>query len=193
MNIDDLIATAQPRTEVVRVCARGDLVAAHAKAVAALAELLSAADDDSLAGNPDVAAAAEAVKAIEAEQDEYTFEIVVSSVSRNRWANLLAEHPPTKEQRRAGHFADPATFAIAVVAECVDDLDPAKAAKLADVLPISEWGKLESAALILNATETPSPKLQAVTDLLQANGHSSTTPPPEASREADSLAGSGVQ
>lgn len=193
MNIDELIATAQPRTEVVRICARGDLVARHAEAVAALAEILGRAEDDSLAGSPDVEAAAEAIKAIEAEQDEYTFEIVVTSVSRNRWANLLAAHPPTKEQRRAGHFADPTTFAIAVVAECVDDLDPVKAAQLADVLPISEWGKLESAALILNATETPSPKLPAATELLRANGQSSTTSAPAASHEDGSLAGSGEQ
>jgi len=193
VNVDDLIATAQPRTEKVRICARGDLVAKHEAAVQALAEAIAGRDDDSLAGTPEITAAAEAVKAIEAEQDEFTFELVVSSVSRNRWADLLAKHPPTKEQRRAGHFADPTTFAVAVVAECVEGLDAAKAAQLADVLPISEWSKLESAALIPNATETPVPKLPAATELLQANGQSSTTPQPAASLEDGSLAGSGEQ
>lgn len=193
MNVDDLIATAQPRTEKVRICARGDLVAKHEAAVQALADAIAGRNEDSLAGSPEIAAAAEAVKEIEAEQDEYTFELVVTSVSRNRWADLLAKHPPTKEQRRAGHFADPNTFAVAVVAECVEGLDPVKAAQLADVLPISEWGKLESAALILNATEMPSPKLPAATELLQANGQSSTTSDPEESPEAGSLAGSGEQ
>lgn len=194
MNIDDLIATAQPQTEVVRVCARGELVPAHEEAVKALAEAAQA--DDSLAGvSPEVAAAAEAVKAIEDEQEAHTLSLTVTAVSRNRWANLLAQHPPTKEQRRIGHFADPASFPVAVVAECVVELegDVSKAEKLADILSMAEWNKLESAALRLNGEETPHPKLAAATVILQTNGHSSTTSPPEASLEGGSLAGSGKQ
>lgn len=193
MNLDDLIATAQPRTQTVRVCVRGDLVAAHAEAVAIVDRLAAAAEDDSLGGNPELKAALEAVKAIEDEQEESTAEIVVSSVSRNRWANLLKAHPPTKEQRRAGSWVNPDTFPIAVVAECVEDLDMAKAEKLADVLPPAEWSKLEAAAMFLNGTETPSPKLAAATDLLRVNEPSSTTPPSVESPEDGSLAGSGEQ
>lgn len=191
MNLDDLIATAQPRTEQVRVCVRGDLVERHAAAVATLRAAAEASD--SLGGDPAVAEAAEAVRAIEDEQEASALTLTVTSVSRNRWADLLAKHPPTKEQRRAGHFAEPETFAIAVVAECVAELDADQAARLADVLPMAEWNKLESAALRLNATETPFPKLAAATEILQANGQSSTTAENEGSLAASSSDGSGAQ
>lgn len=193
MNLDDLIATAQPRTEKVRICVRGDLVAAHAAAVDALNRATSG--DDSLAVSPEVIDAAAAVTAIEDEQEAHTVEMTVESVSRNRWANLLAQYPPTKEQRRLGHFADPDRFPIAMVAACVVELegDVGRAEKLADVLSMAEWDKLERTALRLNATEVPHPKLPAATELVRANGHSSTTSDPEGSPEAGSLAGSGAQ
>lgn len=192
MNIDELIATAQPRTEKVRICARGDLVAAHAEAVAAMA---AASDgDDSLAGNPATIEAAERVAAIEAEMDAAAAELTVQAVSRNRWADLLKDHPPSKEQRRLGYVYDPETFSVAVVAACLmPPLEVDKARELADALPHAEWQKIERAAMTLNLTETPSPKLAAATELLRANAQSSTTPQPAASLEVGSLAGSGEQ
>lgn len=188
MNVDDLIATAQPRTEVVRICARGDLVTRHAEAVARLRE--ASAGDDSLAG-PDTHAAAGEVVALEAKQEAATVEFVVHAVSRKVWADLLAKHPPSAEDRRAGHDHNPQTFPIAAIAACVDDLTVEQAQKLSEVLHMGEWNKLWVTAIGLNVTGTPSPKLAAATDLLRANGHSSITSPPEESPEAGSLAGSG--
>lgn len=191
MNIDDLIATAQPRTEVVRICARGDLVASHAEAVQALADATKG--DDSLAGSPEVHAAAQAVTAVEAEMDASTVEFVVRSVSRRTWADLLAKFPPSKEERRAGHDHDPDKFPPAAIAACIDEMSAEQATKLADVLPAGEFHKLWMAALRLNITETPHPKLAAATELLQANGRSSTTSVNGASPDPGSLAGSGEQ
>ena len=191
MNIDELIATAQPRTQQVRICARGDLVAAHEQAAEAYRAALEG--DDSLAGSADSKAAAEAVVAIEDEMEASTVDIPVSAVSRKVWADLLASHPPSKEQKRLGHIYDPETFSIAMVAACVDGLDEAKAKALAEAIPHAEWAKLENAAFALNVTETPHPKLPAATELLRANGQSSTTPPSEESPEDGSLAGSGEQ
>jgi hypothetical protein len=191
VNIDDLIATAQPRIEKVRICARGDLVAKHQEAVVAMSDTIS--DDDSLSGNPATIAAAEAVKAIEDEMDAATVEFTIRSTSRQKWADLLAKHPPSKEERRAGHDHDPKRFPVAAVAECTQapEMTVQQAAQLADVLPAGEWNKLWLAVLGLNVTGTPAPKLAAATDLLQANGRSSTTPPLEVFPEAGSLAGSG--
>lgn len=193
MNIDDLIATAQPRTQLVRICARGDLVAAHAEAVEALGRV---ADDETASlGDPATRDAAAAVIAVEEEMDAATVTFTVASVSRQVWNDLLAAHPPSKEQRRAGHDHDPATFPVAAVAACVSDpeitLDQAK--KLVAALPAGEWNKLWVAALSLNITETPHPKLAAATELLRVNGQSSTTSGNGASPEEGSLAGSGVQ
>ncbi len=194
MNIDDLIATAQPRTQQVLICARGDLVAAHADAVRALALANDQDDDDALAGPGDrVVEAAARVKEVEAEQAAATVTFTIRSVSRRAWADLLAKYPPSKEQRRAGHDHDPAAFPVAAVAACTQDpaMTYEQAANLSDVLAAGEWNKLWVTALQLNITETPHPKLAAATELLQANGPSSTTSDPEGSLEVGSLAGSG--
>lgn len=191
MNIDDLIATAQPRTEVVRICARGDLVSRHQEAVARLRE--STSGDDSLAGNPATQAAAGEVVAIEAEQDAATVDFTVHAVSRQVWADLLAKHPPSAEDRRAGHDHNPQTFPVAAIAACVDDLSVEQATKLSEVLHMGEWNKLWVTVIGLNVTGTPTPKLAAATDLLRANEPSSTTSLPEESPEGGSLAGSGEQ
>lgn len=193
MNVDELIATAQHRTEVVRICARGDLVARHAEAVHALGDATHA--DDSLAGSPEITSAAGEVVSIEAEMEAATVEFTIGSVSRKRWADLLAKHPPSKEQRRAGLDHDPVTFPVAAIAACCKDpeMTVEQSERLADVLPPGEWVKLWSAAFRLNITETPFPKSAAATEFLQVNGHSSTTSLPEASPEEGSLAGSGEQ
>lgn len=193
MDLDDLIATAQPRTEKVRICARGDLVAAHADAVAAAGR--AADESDSLAGSDSISEALERVKQIEDEQEAATVTFTVASVSRRVWADLLAKYPPSKEQRRAGHDHDPDKFPIAAVAASVQDpeMTEDQAAKLADVLPAGEWNKLWVTALSLNVTGTPAPKLAAATELVRVNGRSSTTSDREASPEAGSLAGSGEQ
>lgn len=190
--VDDLIATAQPRTDTVRICARGDLGASHAAAVAALAEIVDG--DDSLEGNPATADALAAVRAIEEEMEAATVTFTVTSVSRQTWADLLAAYPPSKEERRAGHDHDPVKFPVAAVAACVTDPDLSleKAAQLAEVLAAGEWNKLWVAVLTLNITGTPAPKLAAATGL-RVNGHSSTTPRRGGSLEDGSLAGSGEQ
>ena len=191
--VDDLIATAQPRTEKVRICARGDLVAAHAAAVVALAEEIGS--DESLeGGTPTTDSAAEVVR-IEEEMEASTVTFTVASVSRHVWADLLAANPPSKEERRAGHDHDPRTFPVAAVAACVTDppMTEEQASKLADVLPPGEWNKLWVAALTINITGTPAPKLPAATELLRVNGRSSTTPPSEGSLEDGSSVGSGEQ
>lgn len=191
MNIDELIATAQPRTEKVRVCARGDLVTAHQEAVQALADATQA--DDSLAGSPQTVEAAERVKAVEDEMDAATVTFTIASVGRKQWADLLAKYPPSKEQRRAGMDHDPDRFPVAVVAACCQEpeMTDDQAQKLATVLPSGEWNKLWMAALGLNVTETPHPKLAAATELLRANGRSSTTSASGDSLDPGSLAGSG--
>lgn len=190
--VEDLIATAQPVTEQVPVCARGDLVAKHRAAVAALAE--ASRDDDTLTGSGAREAAA-AVKAVEDEMEAATVMFTVGTVSRNQWADLLALYPPSREQRRTGLDHDPSTFPPAAVAASVQTpkVTEDQAAKLCATLPTGEWNKLWGAVCALNLNETPRPKLAAATAILQANGPSSTTSDLEESREAGSLAGSGKQ
>lgn len=190
--VDDLIATAQPVTEEVRVCARGDLVAKHRAASIALAE--AAKDDDSLTGNGTRDAAA-AVKAIEDEMEAATVSVTLSTISRNALADLLVVHSPSREERRAGHQFNTRTFPAALVSACAIEpkVTPDQAVTLCETLTAGEWNKLWDTAWLLNTNETPHPKHPAATAILQANGPSSTTSDPVESPEGGSLAGSGAQ
>lgn len=165
LSIDDLIATAQPRTLEVRVCARGDLVARHAELVAELEAATHVTG--SIGGNPDLRRIADEIAAVEAEQEASTATITLRSVSRRRWMDLLAAHPPRPEdiERKLDH--NPVTFPVAAVAACCDDMSEAQANALAGNtdpekgLHPAEWNKLYVAAQSLNILETPHPKVPA--------------------------------
>jgi hypothetical protein len=189
------LANAKPRTETVPIHLDGSLVNEHEAAVRALAAATQ--DDDSLASTA-VQAAAAAVTAIEERMEADAEEFILSSVSREEWAGLLAEFPPTKEERRAGHDHDPKKFPPAAVAACVVQpegftRDDAVALAKSKAVPSGEFNKLWMAALRLNVTGTPSPKLSAATEILRANEQSSTIADLEASLGEGSLAGSGAQ
>lgn len=194
-DIDEIISKAAPRTREVQVCLDPGLVTAHEEAALALQEAM--ADDDGLVGSDAVRAAAERVEQVERQIDQATHRFVLRSVSRRAWADLLAKYPPSAEQRRAGHDADPDRFPVAAVAACLTEpaLSEAQVRKLAesDAMTFGEWQKLWVAALTLNVPPVPSPKLGAATELLRLNGQSSTTPAAEGSPDHGSLAGSGEQ
>lgn len=194
--ISDRLAKAQPRTETVSICLNGSLVNRHEEAAIALDQATRA--DDSLTLSAAVREAAAAVKAIEAQIDEETVRFVIATVSREEWADLLAANPPTKEERRAGHDHDPKRFPVAAVAACViepEDFTLADAQELArsKSVPPGEFNKLWVAALMLNVAGTPSPKMEAATELLRVSEASSTTPDHAGSLAAGSSAGSGEQ
>lgn len=194
-DVDEIISKAAPRTREVQVCLDPGLVTAHEQAVLDLQQAMD--DDDGLVGSDAVRAAAERVEQVERQIDDATHTFVLRSVSRREWADLLAKYPPSAEQRRAGHDADPDRFPVAAVAACLvePELSEADVAKLAasDAMTFGEWQKLWLAALTLNVPPVPAPKLEAATELLRANGRSSTTPDLEASPDHGSLAGSGKQ
>ena len=192
--IADLIATAQPRTLEVSVCARGDLVDRHATLVQQLAAAESnVAKRASVAKDPEVARIAGEIVAVEAEQEASTVTVVLQSVSRRVWADLLAKCPPRPQDKGLDH--NPDTFPPAVVAACAKSpvISEEEANQLADALPVSEWSKLWLGAVGLNITSTPHPKLKAATELVRANGESSTTQEGTASPGRSSSAGSGDQ
>ena len=194
-DIDEIISKAAPRTREVRVCLDPGLVTAHEQAALDLQQAM--ADDDGLVGSDAVRAAAERVEQVERQIDDATHTFVLRSVSRREWADLLAKHPPSAEQRRAGHDADPDRFPVAAVAACLMEpsLSEVQVRKLAesDAMTFGEWQKLWLAALSLNLPPVPAPKLGAATELLRLNGPSSTTPAAEGSPDHGSLAGSGEQ
>ena len=182
--IDDLIATAAPRTGEVTVCGRGDLVAAHRELVQRLHATV--VDDDSLEATPDAARAAiaEEIVAVEAAMEASRVTIKVQSIG-GRWADLLRDNGPTGDQRLLGYDNNPDTFQPAAIAACAVEppitLDQAR--KMRDRLDEGEWGALYSTVQNVNRTRMPNPKLAAATELLRPSAPSSTTSGPEGSLE----------
>jgi hypothetical protein len=162
--VDDLLASAQHRTVKVSVCARGDLVDEHAVLVAQL----ETATQGALAPGSDAAEIAERIVQVEDAMEASTIEFTVSSVPRRVWADLLAAHPPRKQD--AGRDHNPLTFPPAAVAACVVEpgLTEGQATQLDETLPTGEWSKLWVAALTLNVTENPHPKLIAASEIARA-------------------------
>lgn len=181
--IAELIATAQPRTVEVQVCARGDLVDRHAELVVELGQLGPA---QALGADPEVTRLSEEIVAVEEAMESSTVTILLQSVSRRVWADLLASHPPRPQDKGMDH--NPDTFPTSMLAVCCKSpgLSEEQAEQLSDVLPQGEWNKLYYAALGLNVTGTPHPKLSAASELVRANAASSTTQVTAASQEASS-------
>lgn len=192
MNLDELIATAAPRTTTVQVCGRGDLASEHERLALELRALMMD-PDTGLAGNPEIQRVAQAISDLEDEMAGCTIDVTVKALSRNAWADLVAAHPPSREQARAGEDIDPKTFPVAALAACSYEptITTDQAQSLAGKLPVGEWQKLWAAVASLNMVPTTVPKLKAATALLEANGTSSTTSGPEASLEVPSLGGRG--
>lgn len=164
LSLEELIATAQPRTREVRVCARGDLVDRHAQLVDELDEA-----SDSLGAPKRAKEIAAEILAVEEEQEEYTLVVTLASVSRRVWADLLAEHAPRKEDREKGLDYHPVTFPPAAVAACAKEpaLTYDTADRLASTLPAGEWNKLWLTAVELNVMGTPHPKFRAAAEIAQ--------------------------
>lgn len=166
--VADLVATAQPRTTTVRVCARGDLVDRHAELVAQL----EGEAGSSVGVSSEAKQLAAEIVAVEEEQEASTLTVTLKSVSRRVWADLLAQHPPRPQDKGLDH--NPDTFPTAAIAAAsvepaltVEDVD-----QLADVLPPAEWAKLWRATFKLNVAEVPHPKLAAASELARASGDS---------------------
>lgn len=149
-SFDDVLAQVQPRTEMVRVCLRGDLIAAHQRADHELQQLLVGRGHDA-----DTVAAAEAVQAIEQQMRDATVEFVFQHLGRTAWTDLLAEHPPTDEQKAANPRLDnnPETFPYAAMAASCIAPENATADSFRDLeerITAESWDQMWAATLVAN-------------------------------------------
>lgn len=181
--IDELVATAAPRTTTVRVCARGDLVDRHdALTVELHARLVEV---DSVAGDPEIQRVTAEILALEQEQESSTVAVTVTQVGRRAWLDTVLAHPARPEDRAMKLDFHATEFPPAAVALCTG-LSAERVAKLEEKLPPAEWAKLWNATWSLNATAIPHPKLAAATELARASGASWTSEDDSASPEASS-------
>lgn len=174
--IDDILAEAENpayvRVATARVLLRQDLVTRHAELEAALAEVIAA---DQLSNDVKKAPAIAAeLEALEGEMEVKRREFRFANIGKRAWADLLAAHPPTKEQlaadKRLDH--DPATFPLAAMAASCrkPEMDVDAVRRLEQELTDSQFNALWRACLDANLGGADVPKSLAAGRILQVNG-----------------------
>jgi hypothetical protein len=174
--IDELLAEAENpdyvRVATAKVLLRQDLVTRHADLEA---ELTTAITYDATTNEANRAPAlARELAALEAEMDAAQVEFRFANVGKKAWADLLKDHPPTKEQialdKRIDH--NPATFPIAAIAmSCRNPkMDEDEVRRFEAVLTDAQFTALWRACLDANLGGTGIPKSVAAGRILRLNG-----------------------
>lgn len=169
------------RTATARVLIRQDLVARHAELQAELNSAI--AGDDRENRMPVAPRVAEELLDLEAQIEQAKVEFRFRSVGRKAWADLLAKHPPTKEQVRADRRVDhnPATFPLAAIAaSCVEPaMTVAEVERLERALNNSQFDTLWSKCIDANVGGLVDPKAIGASSIARRanspSGDSATT------------------
>lgn len=151
-SIDDLLAEAVAREKSCRVLLRQDLLDEHDRLEAELqAELELDARENRDPVGPGLAVR---LLAFEEEIESLRREFRFRAVGKRRWSDLLAEHPPTKEQlakfSRLDH--NPETFPVAAIAaSCIDPaMSVEQVGRLEEVLNFAQFERLWECCLDVN-------------------------------------------
>lgn len=190
-SIEDILTVAEDpthrRTATVRILLHQDLEARHRELERRLDFEMT--EDARLNRDPVAPDVADEIRALEAEIDDAKVPFTFRSVGKRAWADLLAKHPPTPEQRQTGRAEfNPDTFpAAAVAASSLEpSISPDAAARLEAALNSSQFDVLWGAVLDVNIGGLQSPKSAFAGRIRRPNGASVTTAAPEESLEASS-------
>lgn len=192
VDVDALIDGYEPRVESVQICLRQDLLAEHRRLEQDLvAASASASDSDS-----DPTEIAEQVAAVEAELASASTTFRFQALGREDYANLIAAHAPTKEQREADKGLDhnPETFPAALIAASSIDpkLTEAQAGRIEKKWRLADFRRLYDAALMVNVGVTDeAPKSVLAGVILGRNASSGTMSARKGSRGRSSSGGRG--
>ncbi len=193
--IDEMLAELQPRTATARVLFRQDMLSKHAELEAELARTVDLDERENRI--PEAIKAAEKVQRFEADIEKAKVPFTFKQIGRRAWADLIAKHPPSKDQRDAARRQnlgvldhDPETFPVAAVAaSCVTPvLTVVDVQRLEEALNQSQWQLLWVACLDANLGGTDDPKSLTAGFVLRLNGESEKPPTSSASRAASSSA-----
>jgi hypothetical protein len=150
--IDDLLAEITVREKTVKILLRQDLLDEHARRDAELVATLNADTEENRDPlGPDLAKKLVEFEAeIEAAKRPFRFR----AIGKKAWADLLAHHPPTRDQTTANPRLDhnPVTFPIAAIAaSCVDpQMTVEQVSKLEERLNLAQFEMLWAGCLDAN-------------------------------------------
>jgi hypothetical protein len=148
---------------------------------------LSAADKETISGAPDLA---RQVQELEAEIDAAKVEFRFVSVGHRQWADLMAAHPPTREQKKLNPRSDhnPETFPVAAIAASCQrpELSVEEVQRLERALNDAQFNALWAKCLEANLGGLESPKSAAAGLIARLNVGSGTIAASGESLEASS-------
>lgn len=189
-SLSEVTARVKPNTATVRLSLRGDLAEEHERLGRELEALRGG--EEGMSPDPAATELAQRIVDLEAQMRDDEVAFTFEAVGQKAWNDLLAAHPPTKDQRSAGLDHNPETFAPAAIAASLVDPDPgedavAEVEALADRLSLGQWSRLWGACLKANVSGGDAPgESSAASAILRSSKPSSTTAARTASRAASS-------
>ncbi|WP_372672971.1 hypothetical protein [Amycolatopsis kentuckyensis] len=154
-----LIASAKLPEKTVPLCVRGDLQAEWEDADRQLIAVKSQ-KSNTLAGNPEETRLAERVKQLEKEMAESTIILRFRALKRTAWLELLAAHPPRKDNAadKSMGINGPAFFAALIPLSLVSPaLEPDDLAALLEVITDAQYAQIENTVWALNRNDISVP------------------------------------
>jgi hypothetical protein len=187
-DVDEFLDDYEAPVEQVAVCGKAGLLAEHARLESEIVGHRSG-----LGGPP--SDLVERLAEVEAELERSVKVFTLEALTYQEWSDLMAAHPPSKDQRSQGHGSNPATFEPAALAACASDppLTVEQAERMRATLPPSEWAALMGAVARLHQERTSAPKSLLLSVVRRMSEGSSTMPQVEGSLGASSSDGSAAQ
>lgn len=184
-DVDDFLAGYEPPCEEVPICGKPGLVAEFMLLESEIIEACRLTD--SIAGAPPEKTAR--LAELQAQIDASVKIFKVQGQGWQKWADLLAAHPPTPEERATGFLVhretfDPASVALAAVEP---PLTVDQAEQLMAKLPPADWEALISAVWRVHG-RAAAPKSLLLSALHPPSDGSSDTPLSGGFPEGSSLA-----
>lgn len=192
-DVDAFLDGYRPRVEPVELVQRGDLVSEHARLEGELAEAAGSGSSDDDGHVERSQELAERIVALEAEIEASKATFTFSSCSHEAWYRLMAEHPPSNEERAAQPQAAVGTeFQIHALAECSRSpkLTVAQARRMRDMRP-DDFDRCWLAVVQANEGQVVVPKSAMATAVRGLLERSSTNRKARRSRGRSSPAANG--
>jgi hypothetical protein len=121
MDINEALAGARLPEKLVPICLRGDLQADF-EALEKQLDLAMRGRGDSLAAGTSVNQLAEQLEALRAEMEAQTVVFRMRAVTRRRWTDLTASHPPRDDNNTDRVMGvNESTFSSALIEACTVD------------------------------------------------------------------------
>jgi hypothetical protein len=184
LTVEQILSQAEDpayvRTTTARILLRQDLLAKHDQLEA---DLTAAVQNDAVVNElPQAPIISQQLLDLEAEIEAVKVEFKFRSIGHRAWADLMAAHPPTKEQLKALGRIDhnPETFPLAAIsASCADPVMSVEdVGRLERVLNDTQFNLLLVRCVEANTGGLDTPKSAAASMIHRVNGRSATTAVP---------------